>query len=288
MLADEEYMTVSSLHRYQRRGAQACKNPTAGSARVRGVLHTPVGTEHGRLVPSTPSVAEYIEHYWWARWCLDSVEATEVLSYPSVHVVFESEKASIVGVVRAKFVRKLEGRGEVFGIKFRPGMFQPLIEGSVDALTDQTIPLTTELGQARLKDEIRSTRSMEKRAGFAEQALLRALPPEPPPAALLARDLVDRIRADSSVRTVATIASASSMTERSLQRLFRQFVGVSPKWVVRRFRLQEAAELLATSTETVASVAASLGYFDQAHFTRDFKAVVGQTPIEFLTRSRRS
>ncbi|MEO7037901.1 MAG: helix-turn-helix domain-containing protein [Polyangiaceae bacterium] len=254
--------------------------------RVRGVLHTPAGAEHGRLTPSSKGVAEYVEHYWWARWRLDSAQSTEVLSYPSVHVVFEGDKASIVGVVRARFVRQLVGHGEVFGIKFRPGMFRPLCEVSVHALTDQTIPLAAKLGKARLSDEIRCTDSTAQRAAVAERALQRALPAKPPAQALLARDLVDRIRTESSLRGVAALASASGMTERALQRLFREFVGVSPKWVVRRFRLQEAAHLLAASTETVASVAASLGYFDQAHFTRDFKAVVGRTPIEFLTRSR--
>jgi len=287
MLADEEYMTASSSHRYQTRGAEACKNPTLQSQRVRGVLHTPPGTEHGRIPPSSEDVAEYVEHYWWARWRLDSPQSTEVLSYPSVHVVFEGAQASIVGVVRAKFVRQLVGHGEVFGIKFRPGMFRPLCEVSVHALTDQTIPLAAELGKAKLGEEIRSTSSIAQRAVVAERALQRVLPKKTPADALLARDLVDRIRTDSVIHGVLALASAASMTERALQRLFREFVGVSPKWVVRRFRLQEAAQLLVESTETVASVAASLGYFDQAHFTRDFKAVVGRTPIEFINRSRR-
>ena len=249
-------------------------------------MHTPAGTEHGRLTPVSQSVGEYIEHYWWARWCLDSPQSTEVLSYPSVHVVFEGDTASIVGVVRSKFVRQLVGRGEVFGLKFRPGMFRPLCRVSVHTLTDLTIPLGAELGTATLADEMRATSSTAQRAAVAERALLRALPCKPPPPALLARDLVERIRADSSLLGVAALASASSMTERALQRLFREYVGVSPKWVVRRFRLQEAAQLLAAATDTVASVAARLGYCDQAHFTRDFKAVVGRTPIEFLNHSR--
>jgi len=288
MLADEEYMTASSPHRYQGRIAGACKNPTPQSEQVRGVLHTPAGAEHGRITPTSKHVAEYVEHYWWARWCLDSAQSTEVLSYPSVHVVFEGDTARIVGVVRTKFVRRLVGRGEVFGIKFRPGMFRPLCGTSVHVLTDQTIPLAAELGEGRLGDEIRSKGSLAQRAAVSERALQRALPHKPPPDALLARDLVDRIRTESSLRGVGDLAVASSMTERALQRLFREFVGVSPKWVVRRFRLQEAAELLASSTETVASVAASLGYFDQAHFTKDFKAVVGRTPVEFLTSNRRA
>ena len=104
-----------------------------------------------------------------------------------------------------KFVRQLVGHGEVFGIEFRPGMFRPLCEVSVHALTDQTIPLVAELGKARLGEEIRSTSSIAQRAVVAERALQRVLPKNPPADALLARDLVDRIRTDSVIHGVLAL-----------------------------------------------------------------------------------
>jgi AraC-like DNA-binding protein len=63
-------------------------------------------------------------------------------------------------------------------------------------------------------------------------------------------------------------------------------VGVSPKWVIRRYRLQEAAEQLkGRRPPTLAALAASLGYADQPHFARDFKLTVGQTPRAFARES---
>jgi AraC-like DNA-binding protein len=69
------------------------------------------------------------------------------------------------------------------------------------------------------------------------------------------------------------------MTPRTLQRLFADYVGVSPKWVMRRARLHEAAER-ADSGEPVdwAGLASDLGYADQAHLTRDFTATIGVPP----------
>jgi AraC-like DNA-binding protein len=58
--------------------------------------------------------------------------------------------------------------------------------------------------------------------------------------------------------------------------------------VVQRFRLQEAALRLATTETTVATVAAELGYFDQAHFVRDFKSVVGRTPVDYAREASSS
>ena len=79
-------------------------------------------------------------------------------------------------------------------------------------------------------------------------------------------------------------AAISKLDARTLQRRFASRVGVSPKWVVQRYRLHEAAALLARGERTLAAIAADLGYFDQAHFTRDFKAVVGAPPRAYINR----
>jgi AraC-like DNA-binding protein len=73
---------------------------------------------------------------------------------------------------------------------------------------------------------------------------------------------------------------------RSLQQLFSEYLGVSPKWVLRRFRLQEAADRLAGGEELdLAALALSLGYFDQAHFTSDFRKLVGEPPARYRERA---
>jgi AraC-like DNA-binding protein len=75
---------------------------------------------------------------------------------------------------------------------------------------------------------------------------------------------------------------------RALQRLFRRHVGVSPKWVIRRARVQEAAERVARGERVVwASLASELGSFDQAHLIRDFRAQVGQTPAVYAATCAR-
>jgi AraC-like DNA-binding protein len=77
------------------------------------------------------------------------------------------------------------------------------------------------------------------------------------------------------------------MNKRTLQRLFAKYVGVSPKWVIQRYRLHEAAEQLAAGSSIgQAALAADLGYSDQAHFVRDFKSVVGMTPLAYARQAR--
>lgn len=242
---------------------------------------------HGRLGPSA-DLAEFVEHYWWVRWSVASPSVSEVLSYPSVHVVCERDEARVIGVVRGRFTRRLEGEGAVFGIKFHPGMFRAFSAEPAYRSTNRARLLADELGDGgrSLAPRLLELGSEVERATYAD-GVLRARGPERPPNALLARDIVVRVRNDSALQSVAAVASAAGLSERALQRLFRDYVGVSPKWVVRRFRLQEAAERLSTGDATVASVAATLGYFDQAHFVRDFKSVVGRTPIDYVREAQR-
>jgi AraC-like DNA-binding protein len=272
-----------------RRAGAACKNATElrpKPFRARGLLRMPSGVENGRVSPSS-DLETFIEHYWWVRWVVSEPCVSELLSYPSVHVVFEGDGARITGVVRGRFSRRLEGRGAVFGVKFHPGMFRQFCRRPVSDLTDEVLPLAGELGKpARSLARALWGAATELERAACIEASLRTVLPAPDPDAVLARDLVARVRVDSTLRSVAGLAAAGAIAPRTLQRLFREYVGVGPKWVVRRFRLQEAAELLATTRETVASVAARLGYFDQAHFVRDFKTVVGVTPVEFKRKTR--
>jgi AraC-like DNA-binding protein len=102
------------------------------------------------------------------------------------------------------------------------------------------------------------------------------------------RDITERMMRDPSLLRSRDAATALDVDVRSLQRRFRHYVGVGPKWVIRRYRLHEAAERLkADSPPPLADLAASLGYADQAHFARDFKRVVGQTPRAFAAASAR-
>lgn len=89
------------------------------------------------------------------------------------------------------------------------------------------------------------------------------------------------------MRRVGQVCEKFAITERTLQRLTARRIGLSPKWLIRRRRLHEAAERLADRDRPdLARVAADLGYADQAHFIRDLRAVTGLTPGEFAAEPR--
>jgi transcriptional regulator GlxA family with amidase domain len=92
---------------------------------------------------------------------------------------------------------------------------------------------------------------------------------------------------DRTLVRVDQVAREAAMSTRSLQRLFAGYVGLSPKAVLARYRLQDAAASIDAGEVTdLAGLAAELGWFDQAHFSRDFRSVVGMPPSAYLARAR--
>jgi AraC-like DNA-binding protein len=98
----------------------------------------------------------------------------------------------------------------------------------------------------------------------------------------LINQIVDLVEADDGPRRVADLATAVNMSTRALQRICMHRTGLTPKWLIQRRRLQDAALSLRDGRSSVADVAAELGYSDQAHLAREFKAVIGQTPSDYL------
>ena len=100
--------------------------------------------------------------------------------------------------------------------------------------------------------------------------------------------LVGALLHDRTIARVDDVTARFGIAPRTLQRLFARYVGVSPRWVLRRYRLHEAAAALADDQDRPwAEVAAELGYYDQSHFIRDFTAAIGMTPLAYARACRR-
>ncbi len=257
----------------------------------RGVLNPKLGETKFQLTlrQPAPDLDFFIEHYWIVTWDLAEPYASETLPHPSVHLVIdESEQgqSEVVGVVTGKFVRRIEGKGRVFGIKFRPGAFYPFVKTSIATLTNKTRRVADVFGAAGISLEaaIRAAGSDSERVNIANRFIRECRPKQDANVALI-RAITDAIVNDRAITKVDDLTSRFAVTKRTLQRLFHQYLGVHPKWVIKRYRLHEAAELLNSGQDVDwPRLALDLGYFDQAHFIKDFKAIIGWTPGEYAKR----
>jgi AraC-like DNA-binding protein len=256
----------------------------------RGILRADIvlgDTRHARYLPS-PDLAPFVEHYWTVEWNLPAAKIVETLPHPSLHIVLEPGSAQLAGVHTARFTRVLEGNSRVFGVKFRPGGFRAFVDVAVSAYSNKTPALTDVFGSAAGTLEERVLMHTDHHAAIdVAEEFLRACHPVSSPEAELAAGIAGRIAADRSINKVEQVAQEYKIGVRRLQRLFADYVGVSPKWVIQRYRLHEAAERIATTSEpNWAAFALDLGYADQAHFIRDFKKLVGVTPADYFASRR--
>jgi AraC-like DNA-binding protein len=243
----------------------------------------------GRYLPP-PDLAPFLEHYWIVEWDLRGQPpfVQRTLPYPSVHLVFDRARSGVFGVSTGAFDYTLQDAGKVCGLKFRPGAFRGLLGRPVYTLTDQVLALSAVFGwddagaQAAVLEQLDDAGMIA-----AADALLQDALPAPDPQVERIAAILRTVESTPGLTQVEALAAGAGLHVRSLQQLFSEYVGVSPKWVIRRFRLHEAADRLAHGAEVdLGALALDLGYFDQAHFTSDFRRLVGQAPGHYRQQAR--
>ena len=257
---------------------------------TRGILNPYEGFRRFALARHAPSpeLAPWVDCYWTVTWDLGPGEQheQEVLPHPSVQLAFEAHGATVHGIGTRRFLARLEGSGRVLGAKFLPGAFAAFSARPMGDLVDRVLPLGDVFGEPgravaeRVSAELEVARAIEHIEGF-----LRGLGPQRDDSAALVARLVALARGEPRITSSAELARRAGLSLRSLQRLFERYIGLGPKWIIRRARVQEAAERVAAGQAVDwAALAIELGYHDQAHLIHEFKAQLGFTPAAYAQR----
>lgn len=258
----------------QGRGDAAIVRPTASAQHF----------DVSRIAPAA-RWASYVEYYWIVRWeCPDPYDQ-QVIPQPCVTLSAEVHdgvpRLLANGISREPFVRTLDGTGHVLGATFKPASFRSLLRGDLAQLAGRVMPLGELVGppDAGCAAEILRPAAGDSTMVTALEAHLDACGVEPDSLADDLNALVRHAELDRSVTRADQLADLAGVSLRTLQRQFTAYLGIGPKWVVQRFRLLDAAAAAHASEPTDwASLAAELGFADQAHLIRAFTAVVGTSP----------
>lgn len=233
--------------------------------------------------------------FWIPTWDVPAgrESAQHVLQFPVCLIVISDSYARFYGVVSGLSETTLRGRGWAVGLMLEPAAGALVTGGSVAGFTDRFVDLSQlATRDETLVDDVRAAMTLEPahpdshaRARLRLEAFLRRQLPVDAEG-LLVNAVVDAVESDPQLRRVAQLCERFAITERTLQRLTRRRLGLSPKWLIRRRRLHEAASRLRDPHAELAMLAADLGYTDQAHFTRDFRTATGLTPGSYAGRWR--
>ena len=279
--------------------------------------------------PAGPSLEGIIDWFWSVSWALPDGEVhnQDVLNHPSGHVSagtlddagvpLDPARGRVYGVLTGVSRRRLTVAGWTVAAKTTVGGLGVLIDRPAREITDQELDLAagTPPGStaipgvdgAALVADISKLTTVDARIDRLRSALADAIGQRDPEQVAEARRVAAVAVAaerDRSVCRIEQLAAIGHVSVRTLQRLFDTHVGVGPAWVIRRWRIIEAAEAAAAAVRQEGVVAGGehesgrgdqsprwsdlsvrLGYADQSHLIRDFRKHLGTTPADYLARA---
>lgn len=272
------------------------------TASTAGVLRPDELARHVELRRRTagPQASAWVENRWSLSWDRPDGRwfASQVLAHPTCSLTVElgsharpgmppGHTVVVTGVATRRFDVPITGWGRVAGVRFRPGGLAALTGRSASAWTDRVVPAGDVFPPAlcRALADPDLAASPDDWATAAE-ALLAGMPSRTDPRYEQLLEIVADMLADRDLLTVTDVARRHGWTLRSLQRLFTHDVGVGPKWVLARYRMHDVvAEIDRGYAGNLTDLAHRFGWYDQAHFTRDFTALVGVPPSRYRDRS---
>jgi AraC-like DNA-binding protein len=225
-------------------------------------------------------------------------ERWRVVPDPSAHLLFVAwgdtpgsrtrEPALLLVGARSKHCDvDVTGRSTMLGLRLRPGALCALVGSEARWLTDRSVPAEDVFGRAARELLERVTSGASPEAALRDAAAFvveraRARARHASDAALLAAALGRTSSIDEAAR-------AAGLSPRAMHRRTLAGIGLAPKRVVRIRRLYRAlASMLPPRSSSLSTAAAEAGYADQAHFSRDCAALLGESPTEFLSRGVRT
>lgn len=194
--------------------------------------------------------------------------------------------ATVTGACSEYFVIDTAEQQWVIGVIFKAGGAFPFLKMPASELQNTQVPLDTLWGSGglRVRERLLEAPTPEGKFRVLELVLLEQMARnlERHPAVRFA---VREFLQVPHARTVSEVTDQLGLSPRRFIQVFSEQVGMTPKLFCRVQRFQEALRLVATGRPIDwTEIALSCGYFDQAHFNRDFKAFSGLNPSAYLAQ----
>lgn len=249
---------------------------------TRGVLYPERLPTFHRVRPAGPA-ADLVEWFWIPEWQVSAgdVSRQHIVGYPAVNLVVERGGVTVSGPTTRASFRDLRGEGWAVGALLRPAAVGALLDDPASLVDGVRAFSASDLHDA-VAEAMRSGGGHRERATEVFGRWLAARVGELDDAARLANALAVELLGENGATSPEEAATRLSVSVRTLQRMAHRYVGVAPAAVIRRRRLQEAAQRVRDDPGAdLAGLASELGYADHAHLTRDFRAVLGFAPRDY-------
>jgi len=219
---------------------------------------------------------------------IDSVKQEIIVPDGCLDIIFEIDKQTndyncfIVGMMsKPIFTSPDFSKKQIYAIRFNPGGAYSFFRNDLDDFTDLTVDFKniSKNLEKELAAIFLSKKSLFEKIKYLDVFFLRSFV-EWGQNAVIMNSLANIFSAKGNVE-IKKMAQGQYVSERQLNRLFKQWIGLSPKEFTRIIRFQNALRnIILTDNVNWSSLAVESGYHDQAHFINEFKVYTGITPTQ--------
>jgi AraC-like DNA-binding protein len=209
------------------------------------------------------------------------------LNYTGTPVAVIDHKLHKRSIVTSRMSRPMDvqmrkGAG-VMAVCFQPGMAYQFIKIPMDSLSNTTVALSDLWGNIAvdMEDRLSACYNNEMRVNLMQNYLLKQLAAGKVDPDIL--NCLNEVQLSGASVSVNQFVKDTGFSQRHLSRKFHEHIGLSPKEYLRVSRFVSSLNYLKKYPEySLTEIAYQSGYYDQAHFIRDYKAYAGYTPKQVL------
>lgn len=209
----------------------------------------------------------------------------DVKRYTSENRFIIQPREIVLGQITEQFFIEPTGKVNSFAVRFFPYGFANFVSIPIKKLANKETPLKSLFGKKlsqELARKIKHATDTQQRIKIVEAFLLDKLKAKTTIDNIV-KATIDMMSDTKGGVPINSILKNDLSKRRQLERKFHEKVGISPKQLGKVIRLQAALKMLLNHhSENLTKVAYDNEYYDQAHFTKDFKEFTGITPKEFL------
>jgi len=250
-----------------------------------------------------PRLAPYVlEYVGYDEWTLNLAVRHEVptpkcvlvinfgapfeVAYPQGDGAWVRCDSFVAGLGEQPALNRSTGLSSCLQVNLSPLGARLLLGLRMDELSNRTADLMELMGADgwRLAAQLREAPDWAARCNHFDRLLLQRLAGRNP-LSRLAGWAYGRLAASAGTAAIGRLAVEAGVSRKHLVATFRSEIGVPPKTLARMLRFERVLALLDQAARPdLAGLALDAGYYDQAHFTRDFRALAGLTPLQYLRR----
>lgn len=196
-----------------------------------------------------------------------------------------TSKCIVTGPTEKATFLKLSKKIDAISIRFQPGGAYPFFQEEISNFTDKIIPILTNdmWGTEELYSSLKMTKIINDKISVLDDFLLKKLQESAAVPSLWVSQVVGIVRKHNGSMKIDELAKQLNMTRRHFERRFKKEVGLSPKQFSMIVRIEKTRSLIRSlNFNSLTDVGYECDYYDQAHFVREFKAFVKETPKQYF------